>query len=35
MDWHDARSDVVHGVFNAVDKTEADEAEFWVSHYLA
>jgi hypothetical protein len=35
MDWYEARSNAVHGDLTAVDKKHADEAEYWISHYLA
>lgn len=35
MDWYDARSGAAHGDPTAVDPKEADQAEYWVAHYLA
>lgn len=34
MDWYDARSDAAHGDFSSVTRKAADDAEFWVAHYL-
>jgi hypothetical protein len=34
MDWYQARSDAAHGQFNVVDTKHAEEAEYWISHYL-
>lgn len=34
-DWYDARSAVAHGGLNEVSEKEADQPEFWISHYLA
>jgi hypothetical protein len=34
MDWYDARSGAAHGDPTAVASNQADQAEFWVAHYL-
>jgi hypothetical protein len=35
MDWYDARSGAAHGDPTAVDTEHAEQAEYWVAHYLA
>ena len=35
MDWYDARSGAAHGDPTAVASDQADQAEFWVAHYLS
>lgn len=35
MDWYDARSSAAHGEPQQVSMHEAEEAEYWVAHYLA
>ncbi len=35
MDWYDARSGAAHGDPTAVDHKRAEEAEYWVAHFLA
>jgi hypothetical protein len=35
IDWHDARSGAAHGDPLVATVEEADEAEYWIAHYLA